>query len=414
MSDLNIICLMDFENVIRAQAGVNSQKGDLTKRVMKHLNSLLRERGRLITARAYADWRQYGKEANIVEDTGFELVYASQRQNGKNSADIRLVLDAMDVVHTGRAVHELVIVSGDSDMIPLIQRVRSHGVRVTVITERQSASGRLSAYADEIVYIEALQGTAPNQDYLEQAERIVVRALRNVNPDARVYGSRLKDDIIRLHPAFNERNLGFSKFSDFLVEMEKKGHLRLEWGEGGLSVRPNLQAAPAARAPAARATRPPSVAPSAVESEVETRLLAVIRKSDGQFIDAEVHRLVWRCAVQQIEEEGLTNRSDVHEAVRAMIEQSGLQDITKTKVARMLSLWVRAGALRLFEGEYEVESPSETAAIDAHNNLVLALAATEQIPEQAVVETSLWLYPAEGVDDSYDDYTEDEEATSDW
>src|SRR5439155_20263662 len=195
----------------------------------------------------------------------FELIEIPHvRQSGKNSADIRMVVDALDLCYTKGHVDTFVILSGDSDFSPLVSKLRENAKTVIGVGVKNSTSDLFISNCDEFLYYDDLvraepskarrrsaasasaakSGEGPNKGpALADALELVVETLEAISEeredDDHIWGSMIKQAIKRRHPGFNERAYGFHSFNDLLAEAQKRGLLKLEPDEksGGYTVR---------------------------------------------------------------------------------------------------------------------------------------------------------------------------------
>jgi hypothetical protein len=195
-----------------------------------------------------------------MHSAAFELIEIPHvRQSGKNSADIRMVVDALDLCYTKAHVDTFVIVSGDSDFSPLVSKLRENAKTVIGVGVKNSSSDLLIANCDEFIYYDDLvrqddqkrraakkrKDAAPAvEDKTQEAFDQILGTLEALTaergPEERIWGSMVKQALKRRNPGFNESYYGFRAFSDLLEEAEKKGLIRLEPDEksGGYVVRP--------------------------------------------------------------------------------------------------------------------------------------------------------------------------------
>ncbi|MCX6124036.1 MAG: NYN domain-containing protein [Proteobacteria bacterium] len=202
----------------------------------------LLEKGKIVAKKAYCDWSRFGQYAAALHESAIELVEIPKRaQTGKNSADIRLCVDAMDLAYSKDHIDTFVIVSGDSDFSPLVSKLKELGKHVIGLGMSASTSALLRDNCDEFIYYEdltqaaaAAAAAAPaiKGDVAENKQRAFkylfegLQALRRENRE--VLGSSLvKDTVKRMHPSFNEIHLGFRNWGSLLVEAQKEGLLEL-------------------------------------------------------------------------------------------------------------------------------------------------------------------------------------------
>jgi len=229
-TQLRLAVFFDFENLALGFKG-----GDTSFDVRRVLDRLL-EKGRVIVKVAYADWNRFRGYTQDLHENGIELIEIPKRtQTGKNSADIRMVVDAMDLSWSKDHIDTFVIVSGDSDFSPLVSKLKENGKRVIGLGMRQSTSPLLANVCDEFIYYEDLgHESAPPADgdrprARSDAFRLLVdtlRALQRENFDV-LQASLVKDTMKRLRPAFSEGALGYRSFSELLEDAARAGAVEL-------------------------------------------------------------------------------------------------------------------------------------------------------------------------------------------
>lgn len=236
---LSIAVFIDFENIALGLRDANAPF-----EVRPILDRLL-EKGRVIVKVAYADWNRFRHHTRDLHENGIELIEIPRREStGKNSADIRLVVDAMDLCWSKEHIDTFVIVSGDSDFSPLVGKLKENGRRVLGLGMRKSTSPLLANACDEFIYYEDLERAAAEP--VEPAEtegraprgqaaafRLIaetVRALQRENFEV-IQASLVKDTLKRKRPAFSEAALGFGSFSELLEAAQSSGHVQLRRDE---------------------------------------------------------------------------------------------------------------------------------------------------------------------------------------
>ena len=224
---------IDFENLALGFGGRRDKFS-----IEKVLERLV-EKGKIVAKKAYADWSRFGNYASSLHAAAVELVEIPKRvQTGKNSADIRMVVDAMDLAYSKDHIESFVIVSGDSDFSPLVSKLKELGKHVIGLGLVDSTSDLLRDNCDEFIYYEDLDrvDVAPlveNQgipDIKRKAFALLVDsllALRRENKDV-IYSSMAKDTMKRKKPSFNEEYHGYRTFSDLLEDAQRFGIIDLE------------------------------------------------------------------------------------------------------------------------------------------------------------------------------------------
>jgi uncharacterized protein (TIGR00288 family) len=250
---LAVFC--DFENVALGVREAKYSQFDMDK-VLERL--LLK--GSIVVKKAYCDWERYKEFKNSMHAASFELIEIPHvRQSGKNSADIRMVVDALDLCYTKSHVDTFVIVSGDSDFSPLVSKLRENAKTVIGVGVKNSSSDLLVGNCDEFIYYDDLvradeqkrraakkrRESAPaGEDKKQEAFDLLIETLQALTAERGagedIWGSMIKQALKRRKPGFNESYYGFRAFSDLLEDAEKKGLIKLQPDEksGGYLVRP--------------------------------------------------------------------------------------------------------------------------------------------------------------------------------
>ena len=217
---------IDFENIARGIRDAQ-YKGFEIKLILERLV----EKGKIMVKRAYADWSRYTDYKRPFHVAAIELIDIPQsRYSGKNSADIRMVVDAMDLAHRNEHIDTFAIVSGDSDFSPLVSKLRENDKYVIGLGVKNSSSELLVGNCDEFIFYEDLtrdakKGTALKGLPEKKAEAFAqlidaVQALQRENKDT-LWGSMVKQTMIRKNPAFNESYYGYATFSKLLEDASK-------------------------------------------------------------------------------------------------------------------------------------------------------------------------------------------------
>ncbi len=225
---------IDFENIALGFKGKKDKRFDIQK-VLERLV----EKGKIIVKKAYADWADYAEYKKPFHEAAIELIEIPKRSvSGKNSADIRLVVDSIDLCYSKEHIDTFVIVSGDSDFSPLVSKLKENGKRVIGLGMKESSSHLLIDNCDEFIYYEDLErpvGTPPKieQDLPKQKKEAFqllvdsVVALVRENKEV-LWSSLIKETMKRKKPSFNESYHGYRTFSDLLEDAEKEGIVRLK------------------------------------------------------------------------------------------------------------------------------------------------------------------------------------------
>ncbi len=243
----------DFENVA---LGVRDAKY-ASLDIRKILERLLLK-GNIVVRKAYCDWARYDKFKPHMHEASFELIEIPHvRQSGKNSADIRMVVDALDLCYTKEHVDTFVIISGDSDFSPLVSKLRENNKTVIGVGVKNSTSDLLISICDEFIYYDDLvqerkparprkrksrpakksttkarSKTQNKKDKAQEACELVIETydalLQERGEDDHIWGSMIKQTLKRQNPGFSESYYGFRSFGELLEEAEDRGFVNLQ------------------------------------------------------------------------------------------------------------------------------------------------------------------------------------------
>ncbi len=228
----SIAVFIDFENF-----ALGFERSRKKFEVQKVLERLL-EKGKIIVKRAYADWTRYRDYKQVLHEAAIELIEVPKRSTaGKNSADIRMCVDAIDMAHLKTHIDTFALLTGDSDFSPLVSKLKENGKRVIGLGMKDSTSMLLVDNCDEFIYYEDLERApivAPEiRDDLPKLKKdafqlIVdtILALKRENRDT-LYSSMIKDTLKRKKPQFDESYHGYRSWQDLLEDMERQGVLTL-------------------------------------------------------------------------------------------------------------------------------------------------------------------------------------------
>ena len=252
--NLSMALFCDFENVALGVRDAKYEKFDI-KPVLERL--LLK--GSIVVKKAYCDWDRYKGFKATMHEANFELIEIPHvRQSGKNSADIRMVVDALDLCYTKSHVNTFVIISGDSDFSPLVSKLRENAKQVIGVGVKQSTSDLLVANCDEFIFYDDLvresRRTSPrrdNRDAPHATRAPAEESARREDPELRktqaidmavetfdalmsargdsgkIWASAIKQAIKRREPGFNESHYGFRTFGNLLEEAQARGLLQV-------------------------------------------------------------------------------------------------------------------------------------------------------------------------------------------
>ena len=264
--DLNLAIFCDFENVALGVRDARIQKFNINLVLERLL-----VKGSVVVKKAYCDWERYKEFKAVMHDAAFELIEIPHtRQSGKNSADIRMVVDALDLCYTKEHIDSFVIISGDSDFSPLVSKLRENNKTVIGVGVKSSTSDLLMSNCDEFIFYDDLAREAESskqrkrkapprkkaaskkgedkqtvtgsveedkseENKMDEAIALVMETAEALYAERddrdKLWGSMVKQALKRRRPGFNERYYGVRSFSDLLEEAERRGLIRLSLDE---------------------------------------------------------------------------------------------------------------------------------------------------------------------------------------
>lgn len=266
-SSLALFC--DFENIALGVRDTNYVRFEIQP-VLERL--LLK--GSIVAKKAYCDWDRYKEFKAAMHEAAFELIEIPHvSMSGKNSADIRMVVDALDLCYTKEHIDTFVIISGDSDFSPLVSKLRENAKTVIGVGVKNSTSDLLISNCDEFIFYDELMvgreasrkrqrgkprakkakrapgdGKKPEapkvpDDPAQEAINLVLETIEALYAErgdsTKLWGSMIKQTLKRRRPGFNESSYGFQSFSDLLEEAQARNLVNLELDEksGGYIIR---------------------------------------------------------------------------------------------------------------------------------------------------------------------------------
>ena len=261
--DATLAVYLDLENIVLGASDAKYPPFDIQK-VLERL--LLK--GHIVVKKAYCDFSRYKDFRRGLHEAAFELIEIPHvRQSGKNSADIRMVVDALDLCYTKGHVDTFAIISGDSDFSPLVSKLRENNKTVIGVGVKNSTSDLFISNCDEFIYYDDLVraaavktprataalppvannasapaappvppapkdnnvGPSPEKAFVSLVQTL--EALSEERGDKTIWGSMVKTAVKRRNPGFNERAYGFRSFNDMLMEGQKRGLFKVTAGE---------------------------------------------------------------------------------------------------------------------------------------------------------------------------------------
>jgi len=398
----NAALLIDFDNVT---VGIRS---DLGKELKALLNSDI-IRGKVAVQRAYADWRRYPQYIVPLTEASVDLIFApAYGTSKKNATDLRMAVDAIELVFTRPEIGTFILLTGDSDFSSCVLKLKEYGKYVIGVGMRESSSDLLIQNCDEYYSYHSLSGltraSVGGQAMSEDPWMLVTQAARQMVKDRdAMRPDRLKQVMLSLDPGFDEKKLGYSKFSRFVIEAANKGLLRLRRGPDGQHeiALPDEGGAPAEAPPAreeapraeerprerdrdrdrrgrngrrgGRSSRPEAPPPVAImadgaDREAEPEVVGVLEQVKGEAPPAEpVSDLVAAYSLLQHATRSLVGRGGAArdaDVKRKMLELAPGFDETGlgfSKFSRFLRQAHDAEAVdlrRMEDGSYEVALPA--------------------------------------------------------
>jgi uncharacterized protein (TIGR00288 family) len=247
-----IAVFVDFENL--AIGSRDMHEGEFR---IDLVQKRLLEKGRIVFKRAYCDWTRYRGAMREFHSLGIEMIdIPASKMSGKNSADIRMVVDALDLCHSKQHIDTFALLTGDSDFSPLVSKLKENNKRVIGCGVKKSTSELLVGSCDEFMYYDDLVETAEKATKKKPAARrprtrggkaketeekadagnegvdmlvqIVASLAQDYDP---VWGSQVKQTLKRVHPDFREERYGYASFVELLKDAEARGLLALDYDQ---------------------------------------------------------------------------------------------------------------------------------------------------------------------------------------
>jgi uncharacterized protein (TIGR00288 family) len=267
-----IAVFVDFENLA---IGARDMRGQQNFQIEVVLRRLL-EKGRIVFKRAYCDWTRYRDATKELHSQGVELIDVPHTgMSGKNSADIHLVVDALELCHAKQHIDVFALLTGDSDFSPLVAKLKENDKRVVGLGVKSSSSKLLINSCDEFIYYDDLvraKAAVPKppakpapapaaakeakeprperaEDKRDEAMEWLVETVGALAEDYEApWGSMVKQTLKRVHPGFNESYYGYRDFAELLEDGEDRGVVELDWDDKRGNYQVRLAKAKRARA----------------------------------------------------------------------------------------------------------------------------------------------------------------------
>jgi uncharacterized protein (TIGR00288 family) len=245
-----IAVFVDFENL-----AIGAQVTESGRFQIELVLKRLLEKGRIVYKRAYCDWSRYQSAVREFHGQGIGLVDIPQsRMSGKNSADIHMVVDAIDLCYSKEHIDTFALLSGDSDFSPLVYKLKENDKRVIGVGVKKSTSDLLIAGCDEFIYYDDLVRAAKpkttrdrsfkkTKSKKDEAVDFFMETVESLDQDYdTLWGSMIKQTLRRVHPGFNETYYGYRGFPDLMKDIESRGLITLEYDSdhGNYKVTPKL------------------------------------------------------------------------------------------------------------------------------------------------------------------------------
>lgn len=402
----NLAVLIDFENI-----ATGCEKEGLGRFDVRIVMRRLKDKGRILVARSYADWGRWNRFKLDLVHEGVQMVeLTSHGMQSKNRADIALAVDAMELAYTRNYVDTFVILSGDSDFTPLVMRLKELNKRVIGCGTRRSTSRLIAESCDEFFFYDTLRdesrtvvpkkpAAAPEEDEdeevltLDEALELLVETLENHQRDepGAVHASVLKASMKRKEPTFSEVELGVRTFAQFLEAAQQKGLVRLFRDEKAGGFRVDLPQSAQEEPPP-----PPRREPIRTLSPEAQRLQGLLAEAGLEIGEPRERRIIVEQFVGVCAERAKRNRTCAVQFVLGDLLRRCRQeaaDIPPRTVKAVTHALRRAGLLLTTRGEPALATtapfvaPESAAQLldDLHAAGLRALEARGENPDDAVL-----------------------------
>ncbi len=327
MNSQNLAVFIDYENVEKSKVDI------------KIVINELKEKGRLLIKKAYADWGRYrGAKQEMLENTIDTVELPSYKGRQKNSSDIKLTVDSLETALTIPYIDTIVIISSDSDYIPLISKLRELNKYVIVIGQKKNMSSLLKEYCDELIYLKS-----DRDDFgdINEAYALMVRAIKSLeNQGISPTSSRVKQQIRRIDSSFDEKNYGFAQFKTFVKQANRNAIISYEEiGEGEFSIKLKNS--------------------SGFDISANSDITAIIskllkREFEGTFLGKEIHQEILQCIYNLVSEN--PNTLTQSELGQKVIDSLPNRNLSKNKVSKVFKMVKKSDYIQFDTADEE--SPS--------------------------------------------------------
>lgn len=386
--DHNLCVLIDYDNIAKGSRQEGLGEFDI-RLVMRRLKDI----GRVLVARAYCDWERWSRHRSALAEQGVTMMELTATGHGdKNRGDIALAVDAMEIAYTREFVDTFVILSGDSDFTPLVQRLKELNRSVIGIGTRGSTSRLIANVCDEFFFYDSLvkrrqpePEPEPNEDEAESARpskikidhafALLVETLENYARDESgpVHGSVVKTSMKRKLPTFNEVELGFRTFARFLDRAQAEGLVTLS--KDGRAGGYRVELAPGPNETPSQQQSAPTPTPAPKRPDPETRshgpgaaALDLLRNEGFDIGTAEERNRILDAFAAACTERNARGRRLAVQYLQGDLVQQGLD---ADRVRGVLMALVRIGALLHPDGDpvrgptAPIQAPASSAELGA-------------------------------------------------
>ena len=325
MNVSNLAVFIDYENIHRIDVDI------------KQVLNTLKEKGRLLIKRAYADWGRFpGAKQSMLKNTVDTIELPSYRGRQKNSSDIKLTVDALETALRIPYIDTIVIISSDSDYIPLLSKLRELNKYTVVMGAKKNMSNLVKEYCDNLIYLQSEKEEIEVEN-IHTAYELLTRAINSIESQGiTITSSRAKEQMLRMDASFSEKNYGFAQFKSFIEKAKSDniidyknigdGQLGIWLGDGKPTEIPDF----------------PRLSKEAIDVD------KILRKehSDGGFLPTELHYNVLQLVFQKLEQEEHIKLLDI----RTFVTES-LSNLSNTQINRVLRTLIIASLLNRIEDE---------------------------------------------------------------